>query len=112
MRREFNTLTAARKQLTMDEQRTIGLNADAVIQLINEHPEIAAKVLFSKWMKDTCAEVDRGERQGSGTQAMLDFYKMQAEGVAHRICGPTITQTPVKASKRNSSVMNTLVTRE
>lgn len=85
-RTELNTLTAARKALTIDDVRFVGQLAKFMETMIAEHPAEVVEHFFSAWMRATCIEVDEGTRLlGSSTQHMLDFYATMAEGLRVRI---------------------------
>lgn len=100
MRRNLNTLTAARRELTLDDLRMIGELADFLVAAIERHPNMVTEEFFSPWMRTMCSEVDVGTRPiGSSTQQMLDFYKDQAGALADRIAGPTTAQAK-KGAKR------------
>lgn len=83
---QLNTLTAARKALTLDDLRLINDMTKFLKTMITEHPQEVVDHFFTPWMRATCAEVDDGTRPlGSSTAAMLEFYSMMAEGLRARL---------------------------
>lgn len=85
-RTQLNTLTAARKALTLDDVRLIGQLAQFLETMIAEHPEEVKEHFFSAWMRATCEEVEDGTRKvGSTSAQMLEFYLTMVEGLHHRI---------------------------
>lgn len=87
-RRQLNTLTAARKELSIDDLRFIGQLADFFQIVIDKHPNLVVEDFFGKYMRQSCALVDTGINPGSSTESMLQFYKYQADSLAERIVGP------------------------
>lgn len=84
-RTQLNTLTAARKALTLDDLRFIGDLAKFFEVMLQKHPAEVVEHFFDAWLRAKCIEVDEGIRQGSSTKAMLDFYGIMAEGLRTRI---------------------------
>lgn len=84
-RTQLNTLTAARKALTLDDLTTIRMMARFLETMIAEHPAEVVEHMFSSWMRATCIEAEEGTRKGSTTAQMLEFYSDMAEGLRQRI---------------------------
>lgn len=87
-RRQLNQLTAARKELDLDDLRFIGQLADFFQAAIDKHPNLVVEDFFGKYLQRSCALVDSGTNQGSSTANMLQFYKDKADSLADRITGP------------------------
>lgn len=87
-RRQINTLTAARKELSLDDLHFIGQLADFFQAAVDRHPDMVVEDFFGKYLKRLCDLVDTGINQGPSTSQMLQFYKDQAESLADRITGP------------------------